>query len=102
MYVLVDICAALYAGLRLRVAVQAAEHKLDLVLDFVELGIYLKLSKSWLMRQSDDRHIPHPHRQRLPVSGLRAVNIPTSHSCLGGMRMQLTIEPRDQSVSDHG
>jgi hypothetical protein len=41
--ILVCVGAALYAGLRLRVAVQAALYKLDLALDLVEFGVCLKL-----------------------------------------------------------
>jgi hypothetical protein len=49
---LVCVGAALYTGLRLRVAVQAALYKLDLALDLVEFGVCLetvRIVHAWRM-----------------------------------------------------
>lgn len=41
--ILVCVRATLYTGLRLGIAVKAAENELGLALDFVELGVYLDI-----------------------------------------------------------
>jgi hypothetical protein len=48
--ILVCVGAALYAGLRFRVAVQTALHELDLALDLVEFGVCLgpvRIVRAW-------------------------------------------------------